>query len=481
MDRKKVLKFLEDKETYNRVLKIIKAECLHNGTQLDDYPQEYFIAGGSVANTIHNLLTNLFNKPIINDVDLFYFNHRAEASWNFLYDSDCFLSQSINPLTSVDGYGRTWRGSQGEEIKMVNSQRFGIINKITIDVYLWQKEFKFSDYYKQLLNNFDLNCTPVGLDRINHKIIYTDKFVDFLVSNKIEVISLHQPLQTAVRLYKKIKELNTDSSNFKDEMSLIQHSFLVSEVKTIGPEWVEKSKLYQDFISIYFKAHPYQESPEDLFYYISTPFELKPYVDQFRFDHLNSLIGFWDIFVRNKEPQKLNKIITFYVQQRGLKIEDKKSFWDIENKKIRNCYINNKYMDFFGVLNVSPNYFNCDFEIADLIRVDEFLKFIGYYHYDPYPFIVNNIKEQLNFINFFSKKFIDKHGYLKSKELIKVIQFSSFNIKDRIEISSLDVETKIESFNRLLNNIWLKPKNKNIIKHRFNFPKLSFNLNDIEF
>ena len=130
---------------------------------------------------------------------------------------------------------------------------------------------------------------------------------------------------------------------------------------------------------------------------------------------------------------------------------------------------------------MSPNYFNCDFEIADLIRVDEFLKFIGYYHYDPYPFIVNNIKEQLSFINFFSKKFIDKHGYLKSKELIKVIQFSSFNIKDRIEISSLDVETKIESFNRLLNNIWLKPKNKNIIKHRFNFPKLSFNLNDIEF
>lgn len=475
MDRKKIIKFLEKEETYNFVLNTIDSECQKNGTHLDAYPQEYFLAGGSVANTIHHLL-NKTEKPIINDIDLFYFDHRTDPSWGYLDSTNSFITQIINPVTNVDGYGRVWRGSQGEEIRMTNSQRFGIINKVTISVHLYHKEFNVTDYYEELLNGFDLNCTPVGLDRVNRKIVYTDKFVDFLSSNQIEVIGILHPLQTAVRLYKKIKELNTDSSNFTTEMSLLQHSFLISDLKTIGPEWIEKSKLYRDFISIYFKAHPYQESPEDLFYYTSTPFELKPYVDQFRFSSLNSLIGFWDIFVRNKEPQKLNKIITFYVQQRGLKIEDKKRFWDIENKTIRNCYINNKYMDFFEALSISPNYFNCDFETKDLVEVDNFFKFLQKGYMESNAFIVKNIKQQLDFIKFFEKKFVDSHGLIKMSSLSKVF-YRVFNHEERTEISSLEVEVKVQAINKLLNDLWLKPKNRFLVKHKFK-QKPFLNLND---
>ena len=85
---------------------------------------------------------------------------------------------------------------KGESIRMSNSERFGIVNKVTIDVHLSQNtEFVSTDYYKQLIQNFDLNCCCVGIDRVNNK-LFTPKFVDFLCNNKIEVISVTYPLQT---------------------------------------------------------------------------------------------------------------------------------------------------------------------------------------------------------------------------------------------------------------------------------------------
>lgn len=473
MFRKKIIEFLESNETYNKVLDIISNECRLNGTQIDDYPQEYFLAGGSVANTVHFLL-NKSDKPIINDVDLFYFNHLLEPNWGFPVDSDFFLNQRINPLTSVDGYGTVWLGSEGEEIRMVNSERFNIINKVTINVHLFNREFKVTDYYKELLNNFDLSCTPVGLDRINGKIIYTDRFVDFLATNQIEVIGILHPLQTAVRMYKKIKELKTDSSNFNNEMSLLQHSlafFHSGNRRGIGPEWVEKSKKYKEFVSFYFERdnnNNYLEPNNNLFYYTAKKFEVKPYISQFSFDGQNSLIGFWDLFVRLKHPKNLNKLVTFYIQNRNLMVEDKILFWDPNIKRIKNNIINNRYFDFINCFNLSINYLNYDYEISELIKVDKFFKILNDNGLNPQPFIVKNIKEQIKFIDFFQKRFIDNHGFIKNGILQKVLKFSFFDFKERLKISSLDKETKINSFNKLLNNLWIKPKNKFYFKHKFN-------------
>lgn len=469
MNRKEVIQFLERKETYNQVIDIIETECRKNGTQLNAYSEDYFMAGGAVANTLHHLVFKS-EKPIINDVDLFYFRHQTDPHWGYLTDANNFLFQTINHTTTVDGYGRVWRGSNGETINMVNSERFDIINKVTIDVHLYKKDFKATSYYKELLNGFDLSCTPVGLDRVNGKIVYTDKFVDFLVFNQIEVIGIHLPLQTLVRLYKKIKELKTNSSNFSTEVSLLQHSFLINDMKCIGSEWIQKckeNKEYKDLVNTYFKTHPYQEH-EELFYYTSNSFELKPYVRQFNFQSQNSLISFWDLFVRMKSPQKLNKIITFYVNHRGLKNDLNTEVWDFEVKPIRNNFINGGYFDFIACLGISPNYFDCDFELLDLVEVDQFFNFMGKGYMDTGAFIVSNVKQQLKFIEFFNKNFIDEHGYIKMAKLSRTVHTSTFNINDKISISSLDVETKINAFKRMVNNLWIKPKNSDLIKHKIN-------------
>lgn len=49
MNRKEVIDFLDNKETYNKVLDIIKDECRKNDVRLNDYSIESYIAGGAVA------------------------------------------------------------------------------------------------------------------------------------------------------------------------------------------------------------------------------------------------------------------------------------------------------------------------------------------------------------------------------------------------------------------------------------------------
>jgi hypothetical protein len=475
MNRKEIIQFLEKEETYNQVLEIIKNECHNSGTHFDIYPKEYFLAGGSVANTIYYLLNKeKFDKPVINDVDLFYFNHKKEHSWSVYHDvnHDSFIQQEINTTTNLDGYGRAWLGSNGEQIRMVSSERFDIINKITIDVNLWQKDFNPTDYYSQLLNNFDLNCVHAGLDRINNKIIYTDKFMDFLVSNQIEVTGISHPLQTAVRMYKKSKELLTDTSNFDLEMSLLQHSFIYDPVKVIGPEWMAKTELYGDFLREYFIEDPLSKhgNTENIYHYTSKDFTIKNYVSQFNLSRKNSLVVFWDIFIRVKSPEKLNKLLTFYTRYNYLQLNEVPKKWRRQTDTTLlggQKFINNSYFDFIDCISVSPVYFDLDFEISELESIDAFFKYLKLTPIDPKIFIVKNVKEQLKFIDFINKRFVDKHGNLKESVLSKTILLANNTIKDKLNISSLDVNVKIEAFNKSLNNIWIKPKNGFVFKHKF--------------
>jgi hypothetical protein len=141
--------------------------------------------------------------------------------------------------------------------------------------------------------------------------------------------------------------------------------------------------------------------------------------------------------------------------------------WEYMVKPINNNFINLVYFDFIECLGITPNYFDCDFEISDLIEVNEFFKLLNESFLDASIFVVNNIKQQLEFIKFFNKRFINKHGHIKTGEISKLINSSSHSLKYRLEISSLNIETKIKTFKELVNNLWIKPKNGNNIKHSF--------------
>ena len=482
MDRKKVIDFLESDETYNKVLDIISMECRENGTQIDEHPQEYFIAGGAISNTIHHILNPEINKkPVINDIDFFFFNRRTELDFG-LYNDDGFITQTLNPVVSMDDYGRTWLGSRGESIRMSNSERFGIVNKVTIDVHLSQSiEFVSTDYYKQLIQNFDLNCCCVGIDRVNNKIIYNKKFVDFLCSNKIEVISVTYPLQTAVRMLRKSKELQSDVTNFETEMSLLQHSFVLNREKTIGQEWFDKSKKYESFVAKYFLLScNLRPALGGLYTYTSKEFSLVQYFDQFHFKSENSLIGFWDLFVRKKDLKKLNELITFYVKNTSFKVGPSEEVYWAHSKtyrgKIKTANINFDFIDSLGLV---PDYFDSDFNAQDLKVIYEANKFLQEEFVDPKICLTSNIKSHLKFLSFFLSKFVDRHGNFKRELLWKCVgPVSHIN---RMGISSFDCDEKIKAFKKALNNTWFNLSDSFKFKHNFRRKNKFIDLNNLEF
>lgn len=476
MNKKEIIQFLEKEETYNQVLEIIENECHNNGTHLGAYPQDYFIAGGAVANTIHYLLNKEnFNRPVINDVDLFFFNHIPDIIW-YEYNADMILQENINNTVNTNGYGNSWVGSHGEEIRMVNSERFDIINKITINVHLWRKNFVVTDYYKQLLNNFDLNCTMVGLDRVNNKFVFDDEFVYFLETNKIEVRGINNPIQTAVRMYKKGIELKTNTVSFETEMSLLQHSFIMYGGRSIGPEWMLKVDNYGEFLRDYFMEDPKTKhgNTENLYHYTSKPFELKEYVNQFNFTNNKTLIFFWDVFVRVKCKETLGKLLTFYFNFKGLRKESETKTWSCDSVLLRtNKPINRGGYDLMDIAPRVSNYFDCSYSVQDLIQIDEFFSYLGSFNLDPYLYITSNVKEQKEFIKFFNKYFI-KNGLIRTDFLMKVLRQSSLDDKKRTDIVSTNKEVKIKTFKVLLDNIWINKKSSSQLKHRFTKNNLNY-------
>ncbi len=491
MNRKEVIEFLDNRETYNNVLNIITDECHNNGVHLGDYSEQSYIAGGAVANTIHNLInkdrpTYCNTKPVINDIDLFCFNRGEGLNWGLpIYPNpQNFISQTINPTLNMDGYGRAWVGTNGESITMVSSDRFGIINKIGISVYLNPNcQFIIEDYYKQLLDNFDLNCCSAGIDRLNGKIIYNNKFVDFLVNNQIEVTMVSSPLQTSVRMLKKSKELSTNTNNFETEMSLLQHTFLNISNKYVGGEWYHKSKKYGSFLSNYFQFTSTKSNEQNLFEYTSKNFEIVKYIDQFHIRSESSLMGFWDLFVRKKNQDNLNKLVTFYVQNTNFSLAPKKpiSFSIVKKyrNKIRTANIN---FDFIDTLGFVPEYFACDFSLEDLVNVSRFNKLLDENFIDPRTCLTSNIKSHVKFLKFFKSKFIDEHGLIKMSLLNNVI--TKVEPSQRLRLSTLNCDDKIKSFIRVINNLWFNMSDSYRYRHRFENgfgQQYEINLNDIEF
>ena len=459
MNKQDLINLLEDETTYNEVLQIIDNHTKSFNKNIGDIPRQKFLCGGAVANTIIYLLNkDKFDKPIINDIDVFYFNHN-QLGYNYLVNDnvDFFAQRNINNTIGLSGYEKMWYGSEGEEIIMVDTDRDGIINNVQIDVFLWTKAFNPTDYYQDLLKTFDLNCCSAGLDRVNNKILYTDDFVNFLLTNKIEVTNLRHPLQTSVRMKKKTEELKTDTSNFDIEMSLIQHSFLCSRSRYLGPEWVEKSKQYKDFLDKYFKKYePPYPTQNELYEYTSTDFELAHNIRQILIDHYDSLILFWRLFVRNGITNNGALLLKYYKEKLGLVDDSAKFYWTDKHSYGNSSAVDFNQPSFFSLTPLTPNYFDCDFTYDELVRVSNFFNYLNKNHVSVTAFLVQNVKEQQKFIDYFKKTFIDKYGFVKETLLNKIVDKSYPIKKLRMGMSSLNVKDKINGFNKMIKTMFVK-------------------------
>jgi len=205
-------------------------------------PDKGFIAGGSIANLVWQLVSG--KEAVINDIDVFHFDG---------------IIDGIDPENK-----KLLFRYQEKETKFwedYNGMRYSSINKDFYTIESSEHEGIFNNVkYKSnkidtdiILRSFDINATKVGYSIEEDRCYWTSEFEDFLNTGELKVCNLMTPSHTAIRIVKKKKELDCKLNNF--ELDLLRHSL----------EW-----RFNDIIKIRFR-----ERYLDIFKQYSK--DLKPY------------------------------------------------------------------------------------------------------------------------------------------------------------------------------------------------------------
>ncbi len=485
MNRNETTKFLEDKKTYKKVLGILESVSTSEGFGFESELVD-LIAGGSVANTIYHLLNKERSpKPIINDIDVFSMEENNDIFFRNHSEEHFLIGEGITNETHVDGYGRIWVGKYGNTLSMVSTTRNGLLNKINLYVTNQHKDFNPVDYYGDVISVFDLSNCQVALDRVNEKIIYTDRFLDFLLTHKIEITNLNQPLQTAFRLNKKVLELGCIETNIESEINLLKHSSLIYgsyNNNYVGPVWQKKIKDNKEFFLKIFKFKKnkafYGPTEPTSFVYTFKTFEVRHNFNNLRrFTNHSSLMAYWDIFVRGNNPKLKSKIegyIPKLVTNQYSKGSKSSNYTPLKSNISLLQEGNIEFHDFiFDYLGESPNYLNGDIE-HEFDKLSYIRKIINETHqFLDFRFtVVNTLEDHVKFLNYFEDKFC-KNGQWRSHDIRKLVLMRH----NKSSLTSNSYEEKLTDLKNCINNLLVRFTGR---KMRHNFIKKKIGTTDFE-
>lgn len=186
---------LKDKDIVSKVLNILNESCT--------IPDNGFLAGGAVANTL--LSMKYGDTYPINDLDIFIESEEKDDPFDMEYRSSMAPTRT-QELTILSGY---YEGElsydHGSNYRILEVERDGLLNWITISRVSDRSNLR---NYSYILNGFDFNCCQVGIDLKTNELYYTEEFEEFLNTKQLDVTAIYTPAHTAIRLFKKKKELN---------------------------------------------------------------------------------------------------------------------------------------------------------------------------------------------------------------------------------------------------------------------------------
>ena len=218
-------------------------------------PKRGFIAGGSIANIVWELVSG--NKAIINDVDVFVFDSIQEK-FDKSDKSSLFNYQERETKYYEDYTGMCFNTYTKDFYSIVESTKDDIFNIV-----------KYKSNSKDpslIIKSFDINATRIGYSIEKDEIYWTPDFEEFLKTGTLKVTNLMTPSHTSVRIAKKSKELKASVDIF--EFKLLQYALGHSFSDKIKFRFKERyHQMYKDNLDVL----------DDMFY-ISRDTELEQYV-----------------------------------------------------------------------------------------------------------------------------------------------------------------------------------------------------------
>lgn len=237
----------------------IVEEILLKLSKVSTIPNEGFLAGGAVANILLNMKWE--DDYPINDLDIFVESEQNKEVFTPLRTGSLIISSEYN------GFGMSY--DHGSNYRILDVTRDGMLNWIYISKVRDRENIK---NYQYILKGFDFNCCQVGIDLSNNQLYYTPEFGVFMETKQLEITAIYTPAHTAIRLFKKIKELQCYCEIDKC-MELLSQPLIYKTQAQLSPR----------HFGFYF-SHKYTEMYRE--YYP----QLKPFFKMIRFfDHKKKL------------------------------------------------------------------------------------------------------------------------------------------------------------------------------------------------
>ena len=175
-------------------VQVLGREAINRIKQQCGLPTSGFVAGGSIANIIWELVSG--NKAVVNDIDIFILESVIEKS--SLEEKKYFEyeEKGINYFEDYSGM-RNYNTFTTDYYQVIDSKKDGIFNFIS---------YKSNTPNQSIvIRSFDINSTRVGYSIDEDLVYYEPEFEEFLKTGILKVCNVITPSHTAMRIGKKSK------------------------------------------------------------------------------------------------------------------------------------------------------------------------------------------------------------------------------------------------------------------------------------
>ena len=206
-------------------------------------PETGFIAGGSIANIVWELVSG--KKAVINDIDVFIFRKKINTFEN---SKDSLYRYKEDSVKVYEDYtGINWSTYTKNFYSIVSSERNGIFNTIEYDSNVEDPRF--------IIDSFDINCTAVGYSIDDDKFYWTKDFEKFLNTGELKIVSLTTPAHSAIRIIKKSDELGCKVDEFEFKiLSYVVDNYYFSDIskRMFKERYYDVYEKYSDKLNSFF-------------------------------------------------------------------------------------------------------------------------------------------------------------------------------------------------------------------------------------
>jgi len=418
------------------------------------------LAGGAVANTL--LSMKYGNAYPINDLDIFIETEEVNDPFEPVFKSR--TPTRSQELIILGGY---YEGElsydHGSNYRILEVDRDELLNWITISRVSDRDNIR---NYSYILNGFDFNCCQVGIDLKTNELYYTEEFEQFLNTRQLDVTAIYTPAHTAIRLFKKKKELDCycDVEKCMELLSqpLIRETRVRLNSRDFGTYFSHKYRdmfieHYKD-IKPYFKKVRFFEDKKEMWHLINDTFTKV----SLNSDHVTNwlipqntipkeMLEKWESYndimwtlVPNKynTPNVKIKEILSSVEYNPLTFMSSYKLVNgkIKNKLLDKCEIvlgEGKYTKLLTLIN--PYYCDCDFSLTHIYDIEDFVK-----KYPQLPNIIIkfkiNLQESLKLIKVINKV-ISFEGEWVEVKMMEILNKWNVSIKPTYENISNALKT----------------------------------------